>query len=193
MVAALASDTVKLVVCSVWPGAGANWSTACVNSRVFEYPVTTTWKPDDDVVAVTALMTGTAGAIWIVWVNAAGVAKAAPPACQLTVSVMVPATVPVWSEKGIGAVLFAGMLKLAVVPPVENWMDGSAAGEANEASGWKASVTWPLISCGYAAPSVNAPLTCFAEVAVLDSPVKLADITVSVKVAEFVALVLSVT
>ena len=72
-------------------------------------------------------------------------------------------------------------------------LDGSSAGEANDASGWKASVTWPVISCGYAAPGASVPLNCCAAVAVLDSPLKLADITVSVKAAEAVALVLSVT
>src|ERR1022692_480573 len=61
------------------------------------------------------------------------------------------------------------------------------------ASGWKASVTWPVITCGYAAPGASVPLNCCAAVAVLDSPLKLADITVSVKAAEAVALVLSVT
>jgi hypothetical protein len=104
-----------------------------------------------------------------------------------------PATVPVCSEKGTGAVLLAGIVTLAVRPPVENWMDGSCAGEANDAYGWKASVTWPVISCGYAAPGASVPFNCCAAVAVLDSPLKLADITVSVKAAEAVALVLSVT
>ena len=104
-----------------------------------------------------------------------------------------PATVPVCSEKDTGAVLFAGMVKLAVVPPAENWMAGSSAGEANDESGWKASVTWPVISCGYAAPGASVPLNCCAAVAVLDNPLKLADITVSVKAAEAVALALSVT
>ena len=89
--------------------------------------------------------------------------------------------------------LLAGIVKLAVRPPVENWMDGSSAGEANDAYGWKASVTWPVISCGYAAPGASVPFNCCAAVAVLDSPLKLADITVSVKAAEAVALVLSVT
>ena len=54
-------------------------------------------------------------------------------------------------------------------------------------------MTWPVISCGYAAPGASVPLNCCAAVAVLDSPLKLADITVSVKAAEAVALVLSVT
>src|ERR1022692_3971901 len=122
-----------------------------------------------------------------------GDGRVAPPACQLTVSVMVPATVPVCSEKDTGVVLLAGIVKLAVRPPVETWMDGASAGEANDASGWKASVTWPVLSCGYAAPGASVPLNCCAAAAVLDSPLKLADITVSVKAAEAVALMLSVT
>ena len=149
----------------------------------------TTWNPDDVVLAVTAVMTGTAGAIWIVWVTGAGMA--APPASfQVAVSVMVPATVPVCSK--IGTVVLPEAIGRLVVP-FENRMDGSTAGEANDASGWKASVTVPVIPGGYPALSANEPLSCWSEVAVLDSPLKLAPITVSVKAAEAVVLALPVT
>ena len=96
-------------------------------------------------------MTGAEGAIWMVWVNAAGTARAAPPACQLTVSVIAPATVPVCREKSkgvvlpvtIGVVLPAAMVKSVLL---ENWIDGSFAGNVSDGSGSKVSCTSPVIS-----------------------------------------------
>ncbi len=128
------SGTVKLVVCKVCPVAGENCTIASVSSRVFEYPVIVTVRLDELAVTVTALTTGAAGSIWMFCVIPAGTARVTPPACQLTVSVIVPATVPVCNEKGTGAVLLAGIVKLAVSPPVENWIDGSPDGALNDAS-----------------------------------------------------------
>jgi len=56
----------------------------------------------------------------------------APDPFTVIVSVMTPATVPVWRAicdvVNTAWVVLAGMLKSALRPPVENWMAGSSIG-----------------------------------------------------------------
>ena len=72
---------------------------------------------------------------------------------------MVPATVPVCSERAMGVrVLPAGIVKLAADPPVENWMAGSSilATSVPEVGLERRRVTCPAMSCvTRAAPSVR--------------------------------------
>jgi hypothetical protein len=63
VLAALVSDTVRLVVCNVCPDAGVNCRTACDKSRVLEYPVIDNVKPEVVVAVPTVVITGAAGAI----------------------------------------------------------------------------------------------------------------------------------
>jgi len=78
-------------------------------------------------------MTGAARATWEVIVGAGLGVISMPPASSRKVMVMVPETVPVWIDSGaLAEVLPVGISKVAVVPPVENWIVRSAGPVSGE-------------------------------------------------------------
>ena len=76
--------------------------------------------------------------------------SSAPPACRAKAMVIVPEMVPVcsdiWGTENTAVVVLAGIVKLAFLPPVENWIAASSAGTT--ASGWKDNVILPVMSSG---------------------------------------------
>jgi len=132
-----------------------------VTDRGVEYPVIKTVK----LVAVcpvtwTLVNTGATGAMvtnWFVWVT--GV-MAVPVAATLKdgVIVMVPTTVPVWNcavvaplVPNTAVVVFAGIVKLTVNPPLENWI----AGSMTTAPELKDKLSVPESASGYGADNVR--------------------------------------
>ena len=109
------------VVCSVEPEADVKVNNAWVTARVGSKPLTVTVKPVLFVAAVTLVMVGAAGLITIVFVGAGEGVILIPAATNWVVMVMVPATVPVCTpmleEEDVDP---AGMVSVAVRPPVEN-------------------------------------------------------------------------
>src|SRR5215469_16291951 len=80
---------------------------------------------------------------------------------------MVPETVPAWNctcfdEPNTASVVFAGMVKLIVRPPLANWMFGSSPKEfdAND------NVSLPVRSIGYGCASESPTEGCCSAVAV---------------------------
>src|SRR5438270_114277 len=88
----------------------------------------------------------------MVRVRPAGTGTAEPPVCNdCSVIVIVPVTLPVCTAscgvENTACVAFAGMVNVAVRPPVENCTAGSSAGLAPP--GANASVSVPVIAAGY--------------------------------------------
>src|SRR5262245_40144373 len=87
---------------------------------------------------------------------------------------MVPDTVPVWKAileapfEKTARVVLAGMEKLTVLPPVENWMDGSSL--ATSALGMNLSVSWPVIGDECAEESTISVLGCWAGSTLAGTP-----------------------
>jgi len=112
---------VTVVVCSVEPAAGVKVNVAWVTARVGSKPSIVTVKPVPLVAAVTLVMVGAAGPITMVFVGAGEGVILVPAAINWVVMVMVPATVPVCTpmveEEDVDP---AGMVSVAVRPPVEN-------------------------------------------------------------------------
>jgi len=80
-----------------------------------------------------APMTGGPGFICTVCSNPLGIGREEPAACsETTFSEIVPATLPVctanWEAVKVACVALAGMVNVAVRPPVENCMEGSSSG-----------------------------------------------------------------
>jgi hypothetical protein len=94
---------------------------ACVTSLVFEYPlIFTSTRPLLLLLNKTLVITGAAGAITnVVGANPVGVTST-PPVVNFSVTVIVPAIVPVCNAAWVDAVVDAGMVKVAVRPPVAN-------------------------------------------------------------------------
>ena len=88
--------------CSVVPDAAWNVNVALTISRVFENPVTSTSMPPEVVVVVTFVITGACGAMVITCVGAGLGVTSCPSASKCSVSVIVPATVPVPKETAAG-------------------------------------------------------------------------------------------
>ena len=92
-----------------------------VSSRGVDKPCTWIVNPLALLVTLTLSMAGAARAILMVWLRLLA-SRSTPTACSAKVSVMVPETLPVCSAICEDCVAFAGIVKLAVRPPVENWM-----------------------------------------------------------------------
>ena len=69
------------------------------------------------------MMTGAAAGSWMMVVGVGSGVTSWPPACKLSVKVIVPATVPVENGTSGETVVPAGMVICAVRPPVEK-LDG---------------------------------------------------------------------
>ncbi len=147
------------------PGAGVKWNNAVVASRVFENPTTATVSvcPMLDVMAEVRVGTA-AGTLITTGATFAGVTFT-PADVTASVTVAVPAMVPVCNCTAGVAVEFAGMLKPMVRPPVANCTVGSSATPA-EAIGANVRVSAPASGNGYGFVRVNVSAGCSPEVAV---------------------------
>jgi hypothetical protein len=147
---AFCTGTDTLFEVKVSPVAGAKMKDAFTMSRVEEKPVITTVTPPETCCKVTLLMNGTPGAFTMVCV--VGEPRGAPLEERAVVSVMVPAVVPVNTVKLGAVVLPAGMVKVAVRPPPENWIMASSMVPVEPVGGVtdavKVSVTVPVMADG---------------------------------------------
>ena len=119
------------------PEAAWNVKFACVASRVFVYPSTTTLKAVDEVrTQSTDVSTGGSGAICIFSGLVLGGVTSRPPTLKLGVIVITPATVPVFTRICGGC----PEGKSTVRDPFSNWIAGSSG---SDPSGVNVSVNLP--------------------------------------------------
>lgn len=120
------NGTVSVLVAMVAFDDGANWNVPLVMSRVDENPETTTVIPPGVWENETVETNGTVGLVVMVALGGGFGVTFVPPVVRLeTVSVIVPATVPVKTvtldlPENWAAVVPAGMVNGADVPPVPN-------------------------------------------------------------------------
>jgi len=115
-----AASAVRLVVWRLLP---LNWKVACVTSLDVAYPVTCSSKPDVVRFTIaTLVITGTPRAIWTEALGAGDGVTSTLPARKLTVTVILPAVVPVenWlavEVAKLACVPSAATVKFTVLPP----------------------------------------------------------------------------
>jgi len=120
--------TVSVLVAMVALVDGANWNVPLVMSRVDENPDTTTVIPPGVCENDTVEMNGTVGVVVIVALGGGLGVTGVPPVVRfVTVSVIVPATVPVSTvtlvfPENCACVEPAGIVNDADAPPVPNWI-----------------------------------------------------------------------
>ena len=133
------------MVCSVEPAAGVNVNVSDVMARVGSKPTKTSVMVDPLLVSVILLMVGAAAGITMVRVGAGTGVISVPPAFIVAVMVIVPATVPVWTDMLVSDTVWPALTVTVVVrPPVENWIFGSSA----PLTGVKVSVSVMVTSTG---------------------------------------------
>ncbi len=119
------------MVCRFAAAAGVKVKLAEVIDRVVSKPTTVTVKPVPLMVAVTDVAVGTAAATRTVILGAGVGVMSTVDATSFDVMVAVPATVPVCTPTVVRATVEpAGMVTVAVRPPVENCTVGSSGPES---------------------------------------------------------------
>src|SRR5437870_1102767 len=125
---ALSTFSARLVVCRFDPALGTNCRSIPVTARGVESPDTITSKLLAVRVPICTLrICGADGNTTTVLAGAAGVRFTVPVASD-AVTVMVPATVPLWNcncvapDPKIACIVLAGIVKFTLRPPVENWI-----------------------------------------------------------------------